>query len=203
MRIVQSGDQLKDAVCNADPDAVRLDSCGRAGWCSRLPTELDHWSAIQVVSIDILSVDIVRIYLMKSACACPIYSSLSPILPNELHDSITMASTTPEAYKPLPVKDALNQVPFAEPLWHSRKVSPYYSESHRRLQKEVRQYVNENILPFCEQWERQGSVPGEVCLPTDWTSDPFINYSLGDRYLLNIADKATWPQQSTLCLLNT
>ncbi|KAM0690587.1 hypothetical protein Q7P36_009355 [Cladosporium allicinum] len=73
-----------------------------------------------------------------------------------------MASTTPEAYKSLPAKDVLNNVPFAEPLWHSRKVSPYYKESHIRLQKEVRRYVDERILPFCEQWERQGSVPAEV-----------------------------------------
>lgn len=74
-----------------------------------------------------------------------------------------MASITPEAYKPLPAKDILNNVPFAEPLWHSRKVSPYYNESHIRLQREVRRYVDNNILPFCEQWERQGSVPAEVC----------------------------------------
>jgi hypothetical protein len=87
------------------------------------------------------------------------------ILPYLAYSSLklTMASTTPEAYKSLPAKDVLNNVPFAEPLWHSRKVSPYYKESHIRLQKEVRRYVDEHILPFCEQWERQGSVPAEVC----------------------------------------
>lgn len=84
-----------------------------------------------------------------------------------------MASTTPEAYKPLPAKAVLNDVPFAEPLWHSRKVSPYYRESHVRLQQEVRRYVDERILPFCEQWERQGSVPAEVCRPIAEQSDHF------------------------------
>jgi hypothetical protein len=76
-----------------------------------------------------------------------------------------MASTTPEAYRPLSAKDVLNDVPFAEPLWHSRRVSPYYKESHFRLQKEVRQYVDKHILPYCEQWERRGSVPAEVRFP--------------------------------------
>jgi hypothetical protein len=76
-----------------------------------------------------------------------------------------MASTTLEAYNPLPVKDVLNNVPFAEPLWHSRRVSPYHEDSHVRLQKEVRRYVDKHILPFCEQWERQGAVPAEVRFP--------------------------------------
>jgi hypothetical protein len=58
--------------------------------------------------------------------------------------------------------EKVNQIPFAEPLWHSRKISPYYQDSHRRLQKEVRQYIDEKILPFSDAWERQGSVPAEV-----------------------------------------
>ncbi|KAK3621074.1 hypothetical protein LTR56_023000 [Elasticomyces elasticus] len=74
-----------------------------------------------------------------------------------------MASKVPESYRSLPpnVKQSTG-VPFAEPLWHSRGASPYYSDSHRRLQKEVRQYVDTKILPFSEQWEREGSVPAEA-----------------------------------------
>ncbi|KAL2848884.1 acyl-CoA dehydrogenase/oxidase [Aspergillus pseudoustus] len=52
--------------------------------------------------------------------------------------------------------------PFSEALWLSRGYSPYYDESHRRLQKEIRQYVETSIAPFCEQWEKQGFVPPEV-----------------------------------------
>jgi alkylation response protein AidB-like acyl-CoA dehydrogenase len=32
------------------------------------------------------------------------------------------------------------------------------------LQKEVRNYVDTHIAPFCEEWERQGFVPPEVVL---------------------------------------
>ncbi|KAF4461511.1 acyl- dehydrogenase NM domain [Fusarium albosuccineum] len=53
-------------------------------------------------------------------------------------------------------------VPFADPLWLTRGTSPYYGESHRRLQKEVRAYVDEHIAPFCDEWERKGVVPPEV-----------------------------------------
>lgn len=54
------------------------------------------------------------------------------------------------------------RVPFADPLWISRTISPYHNESHRKLQKEVREYVDNNLRPYAEEWERQGSVPIEV-----------------------------------------
>jgi hypothetical protein len=56
-------------------------------------------------------------------------------------------------------------IPFADPLWLTRGESPYYGESHRRLQKEVRAYVDEHIAPFCDEWERKGAVPQEVFHP--------------------------------------
>lgn len=52
--------------------------------------------------------------------------------------------------------------PFSDPLWLSRGVSQYYKQSHVRLQKAARAYVDKHILPFSEEWERQGFVPDEV-----------------------------------------
>lgn len=52
--------------------------------------------------------------------------------------------------------------PFSDPLWHSRDISPHYTASHRRLQHELRTYVDTYIAPFCAQWEQQGFVPPEV-----------------------------------------
>lgn len=54
--------------------------------------------------------------------------------------------------------------PFVEPLWLSRGISPYYNETHRRLQKVARQYVDTHILPFSDEWEKQGFVPPEVSI---------------------------------------
>ena len=53
-------------------------------------------------------------------------------------------------------------VPFAEPLSHTREVSAYYNDSHWRLQRETRKYVDTYITPNCEAWEAEGSVPTEV-----------------------------------------
>ncbi|KAK4949984.1 hypothetical protein LTR10_011826 [Elasticomyces elasticus] len=54
--------------------------------------------------------------------------------------------------------------PYADPPWISRDVSPYYTLSHRVLQREAREYVSTSITPFCEEWERQSSVPQDVIL---------------------------------------
>lgn len=51
---------------------------------------------------------------------------------------------------------------YSDPLYLTRGASPYYQESHYRLQKELRQYVDTYISPFCEEWETKGKVPDEV-----------------------------------------
>lgn len=52
--------------------------------------------------------------------------------------------------------------PFAEPLWYTRGLSPYYNESHVKLRTALREYVDTHISPFCEEWENDGAVPVEV-----------------------------------------
>ncbi|KAJ5103937.1 hypothetical protein N7532_004466 [Penicillium argentinense] len=57
---------------------------------------------------------------------------------------------------------SFSNIPFADPLWLNRQISPFYKDSHRRLQREVREYVDTNISPFCEAWEKTGVIPAEV-----------------------------------------
>ncbi|OJD19654.1 hypothetical protein AJ78_00386 [Emergomyces pasteurianus Ep9510] len=52
--------------------------------------------------------------------------------------------------------------PYAEPLWHSRDSSPYYNESHKKLRIFVRDYVENHLMPYAEQYEKQGFVPPEA-----------------------------------------
>lgn len=52
--------------------------------------------------------------------------------------------------------------PFADPIWYTRGDSPYYDESHVRLSKEVRKYVETFIDPYCSEWEHNGGIPHEV-----------------------------------------
>ena len=52
--------------------------------------------------------------------------------------------------------------PFAEPPWYNVINSPHYKDSHRRLRKFIREYVDEYIIPNCEEWEASGIVPKEA-----------------------------------------
>lgn len=52
--------------------------------------------------------------------------------------------------------------PYAEPVWTTRGYSPYYNDSHIRLRRELREYVDSEIIPYAAEWEELGSVPVEV-----------------------------------------
>ncbi|CAK7231619.1 hypothetical protein SCUCBS95973_007979 [Sporothrix curviconia] len=58
--------------------------------------------------------------------------------------------------------DNINLAPFAEPAWLATLASPYYNESHRRLQRAVRAYLEEHVFPHVEVWEEDGQVPLEA-----------------------------------------
>ncbi|KIP11170.1 hypothetical protein PHLGIDRAFT_18086 [Phlebiopsis gigantea 11061_1 CR5-6] len=58
------------------------------------------------------------------------------------------------------VDGELSKVPYAEPTWLSEGYhSPYYKESHRRLQKAMRQFVDEVIYPDAQAREEDGKRP--------------------------------------------
>jgi hypothetical protein len=52
--------------------------------------------------------------------------------------------------------------PFAEPPWYNAINSPHYKDSHRRLRRFIREYVDEHIIPNCEEWEASGQIPREA-----------------------------------------
>lgn len=55
--------------------------------------------------------------------------------------------------------DSTPQLPWAEPAWLTSLESPYYNESHRRLQAYARNYINQHILPHSLKWEQDGDCP--------------------------------------------
>ena len=48
-----------------------------------------------------------------------------------------------------------------EPSWHY-SVSPYYTESHRKLQAWARNQVDEYLMPFIGEWDRAGRAPLDI-----------------------------------------
>ncbi len=55
-----------------------------------------------------------------------------------------------------------NLVPFSEPAWLSGLPSPYYKETHKRWQKACRAFIEEHLLPYAMEWEREETVPDHL-----------------------------------------
>jgi hypothetical protein len=68
--------------------------------------------------------------------------------------SNTKAISTPDGFG--------NLNPWAEPAWYNSLNSPYYNDSHRRLRKFMRTYIDTKILPYSWEWEEAGEVPEPV-----------------------------------------
>lgn len=67
----------------------------------------------------------------------------------------TIKGEKPEVVTPKP--GDLSEVPYAEPMWLSKPFrSPYYNESHKRLQKAIRVWVDEELVPEAQECETTG-----------------------------------------------
>lgn len=59
-----------------------------------------------------------------------------------------------------PVKGALSKVPHSEPIWLTDGFSsPYYDESHKKLQKFMREFVDEFVAPDAQEKELSNERP--------------------------------------------
>ncbi|KAF8342018.1 acyl-CoA dehydrogenase/oxidase [Cantharellus anzutake] len=62
-----------------------------------------------------------------------------------------------ELFKPLP-PGSLSPVPYGEPQWLTKGFkSPYYNESHYRLQREFRKFCDEVLIPEAKRCETTGA----------------------------------------------
>jgi acyl-CoA dehydrogenase len=53
-------------------------------------------------------------------------------------------------------------VPFAEPPWITGVPSPYYDDSHRRLQQACQEFIGEHLTKHAMEWETAEEVPSHV-----------------------------------------
>lgn len=68
----------------------------------------------------------------------------------------TIEGETPEIISPEP--GSLSPVPYAEPLWLRPEFkSPYFNESHRRLQRAMREFTDRYVTPEAQEKERDGT----------------------------------------------
>ena len=50
-------------------------------------------------------------------------------------------------------------VPFGDPYWYQGFASPYYNASHIAYRAKCRKFVEDEILPYADEWSR-GDGPG-------------------------------------------
>lgn len=53
-------------------------------------------------------------------------------------------------------------VPYADPSWYQGWASPYYNETHAALRAEVRKFVEEEVTPFCHEWDEAKAMPETI-----------------------------------------
>lgn len=53
-------------------------------------------------------------------------------------------------------------IPFEEPPWLLGQPSPFYNDSHRKWQKDIRAWLYDNLVAHGLEWENAGKVPTEV-----------------------------------------
>jgi len=53
-------------------------------------------------------------------------------------------------------------VPYADPSWYQTYHSMHYDQTHANLRNEVRQFVDEVIAPYVDEWEENKMIPQEI-----------------------------------------
>lgn len=52
--------------------------------------------------------------------------------------------------------------PFGDPCWYQAYNSPYYNDTHKKLRKLFRAFVEEKIMPYVHEWDEAGVIPPEM-----------------------------------------
>lgn len=54
------------------------------------------------------------------------------------------------------------QYPYGDPSWYQNFNSPYYNESHLKVRKAMREWVDKEVTPFCHEWSENKEIPRSV-----------------------------------------
>eukprot|EP01083_Nonionella_stella_P154500 497905_1 len=55
-----------------------------------------------------------------------------------------------------------NDYLFKEPSYLTLCKGPYYKPWHLRYQKKFRQFIDQHMMPFADQWDESGNVPSSI-----------------------------------------
>ncbi|GME65921.1 Cytochrome b5 [Neofusicoccum parvum] len=79
-----------------------------------------------------------------------------------------------------------DMIPFADPSWYQTYHSPYFNQTHADLRAEVREWVENEIIPNVTEWDEAKKVPDE------------IYKAMGEKgYLAGLLGLHKWPSHLT------
>ena len=55
-----------------------------------------------------------------------------------------------------------SMIPYADPSWYQSYHTPYFNQSHAELRAEVRDWMEEEIMPYITEWDEAKQVPHKV-----------------------------------------
>jgi len=81
-------------------------------------------------------------------------------------------------------------VPYGDPTWYQGWNTLYYKESHQRVRKAMREWVEKEVLPFVNDWDEAKAIPRDLWekaykagfLPTS-IGPPFPKQYVGDHVI--------------------
>ncbi|KAF2735143.1 acyl-CoA dehydrogenase NM domain-like protein [Polyplosphaeria fusca] len=108
---------------------------------------------------------------LDSKAAPPTPPATPPASPPKKKD-VVEPSAEPGAVAPQPTAAAEEEaealdpygdlIPYADPSWYQSYHSPYFNETHAALRDEVRQWVEDEIMPNVTEWDEAKKVPDTI-----------------------------------------
>ncbi|KAL1643123.1 hypothetical protein SLS58_005092 [Diplodia intermedia] len=118
----------------------------------------------------------------KPAAAPPTPPKTPPAKPKA--ESGTVSAVPQEDFEPLDQFGDL--IPFADPSWYQTYHSPYFNQTHADLRAEIREWVENEIIPNVTEWDEAKKVPDE------------IYKAMGEKgYLAGLLGLHEWPKHLT------
>lgn len=95
-----------------------------------------------------------------------------PATPPQVEKEVVKPKAEPGVVAAVPRPDAKEEaealdpfgdlIPYADPSWYQSHHSPYFNQTHAALRAEVRQWVDEEIMPYVTEWDEAKKVPDHI-----------------------------------------
>ncbi|KAF2691850.1 acyl-CoA dehydrogenase NM domain-like protein [Lentithecium fluviatile CBS 122367] len=120
-----------------------------------------------------------------------------PATPPKKEKELVKPSAVPGVVAPQPTAaaaeeaEALEQfgdlIPYADPSWYQTYHSPYFNETHVALREEIRQWMEDEIMPNVTEWDEAKKVPDDIY--RQMGERGYLAGLLGMKYPTHLTDK--------------